>query len=98
MISFSVNTDQGIVLKSQGCCKLVGFYSIQKVPEKTSTSMMSFWQLLDSILKTRVKIFLEPAMFCHLAVLILLAGEGKVKDPMYMQNKKDSRISLHLAA
>ena len=42
-----------------------------------------------------LKNFLEPAMFCHLAVLIHLCGEvGKVKDPRYMQNKKDPRISL----
>ena len=41
-----------------------------------------------------VKNFLEPAMFCHLAVLIYLCGEDKVKDPRYMQKKKDPRISL----
>ena len=31
-------------------------------------------------------------MFCHLAVLNYLCGE--VRDPRYMQNKKDPRISL----
>jgi hypothetical protein len=45
--------------------------------------------------KVLLKNFLEPSMFCHLAVLIYLCGEVvKVKDPRYMQNKKDSRISL----
>jgi hypothetical protein len=39
-----------------------------------------------------LKNFLEPAMFCHLAVLIYLCGEKQVK--RYMQNKKESRISL----
>ena len=43
-----------------------------------------------------LKIFLEPAMFCHLAevLIYLCGGVGKVKDPRYMQNKKDPRISL----
>ena len=44
---------------------------------------------------SKLKNFLESAMFCHLPVLIYLCGEvSKVKDPKYMQNKKDSRISL----
>ena len=43
-----------------------------------------------------LKIFLEPSMFCHLAevLIYLCGGVGKVKDPRYMQNKKDPRISL----
>ena len=43
-------------------------------------------------LQSDVKNFLEAAMFCHLAVLISLCPE--VKNPRYMQNKKDLRISL----
>ena len=42
-----------------------------------------------------LKIYLEPAMLCRLAVLIYLCGDrGKVKDPRYMQKRKDSRISM----
>ena len=60
---------------------------------------LAIFRLQDSFLTqkllvlygTDIKKFLEPAMFCHLAVLIC---RGKVKDPRYMQNKKDSRISL----
>ena len=56
------------------------------------------------MIHTKVKKFLEPAMFCHLAVLIRQGKRPevhakqkgfKVKDPRYMQNKKDSRISLY---
>ena len=38
---------------------------------------------IDSVIKK----FLEPAMFCHLA--LWRGNKGKVKDPRYMQNKKD---------
>ena len=43
------------------------------------------------------KIFLEPAMFLPFSCthLALWRDKGKVKGPRYMQNKKDSRISLH---
>ena len=53
--------------------------------------------LTQSIKQLQVKIFVDAGMFGHVAVLILLCGEvrkkGKVKDPRYMQNKKDLRIS-----
>ena len=46
-------------------------------------------------LKVSLRNVLEPAMFCHLAShLALWRGKGKVKDPRYMQNKKNSRMFL----
>jgi hypothetical protein len=51
----------------------------------TAISLVKCTNMIHSALKN----FLEPAMFCHLDVLIY-----KVKDPRYMQNKKDSRIYL----
>jgi hypothetical protein len=46
---------------------------------------------MHSKIGDNIKNFLEPAMFCHLAYSFSFVEryKGKVKDPRYMQNKKD---------
>ena len=57
----------------------------------TFTELRAESDLLDATIFCEGK-EIRGAIFCHLAVLIYLCGE--VKDPRYMQNKKDLRISL----
>ena len=62
-----------------------------KISPNTSKNSAAIKHIAGYYSRGHLKKFLEPAMFCHLAVLIY---KGKVKDPRYMQNKKDPRISL----
>jgi hypothetical protein len=52
----------------------------------------------DSVAASEIKNFLEPAMFCHLAVLIYLCGDrGKVKDRVYAKQKESKNFFTQIS-
>ena len=59
-------------------------YGDQQSPKKFS--MLFLWSV-----QYWLKNFLEPAMFCHLAVLIYLCGERQGKRPKVNANQKGSK-------